>query len=231
MAAPACEEVGGGGPAQPGGPPPALLSWPLAGCRPDSLGDLFSAGTLAELARVAGAGGGAVALDLCGHTLQAAAGGKPGALHLLETRVPPAGLRSLALRNGTLALRPGVGLAFDSKQPLSVTLERVKLTRPAPTSGSASSASAGARVQRAPETPARSTAMVAFTNAVLGRMVQCRVELSPAGPGDASAVAQASTGVGRDGARRAAPYCDARGPAAAAPGSLKGAQQRSGSDF
>jgi hypothetical protein len=134
MAAP--EAAAAGGPPANAGPAPALLSWPLPGCRPGSLGDLFGVRVLAELARVAGAAGGAVVLDLCGHVLQAPAGGKPGPLHLLESRVPPAGLHSLTLRNGTLALRPGMGVAFASKQPFAVSLDWVKLTRPAPTSGS-----------------------------------------------------------------------------------------------
>jgi hypothetical protein len=171
MAATAAAEAAGG----PGQPPPVvLMSWPLPGCRPDSLSDLCSARTLAELARVAGAAGGAVALDLGGHTLQAPAGGRAGWLDLLEGGVPPAGLRSLALRNGTLALRPGLGLVVCSiSQPFAVSLEHIKLTRPAP-SGSG----------RAPRAPGNiGSSMVTFAGAGLsGRMVQCRVELSPAGP-------------------------------------------------
>jgi hypothetical protein len=168
-----------------------VLSWPLPGCRPDSLADLGSARTLAELACAAGAAGGAVALELGGHTLQAPAGGRPMMLQLLESGVPPAGLRSLALRNGTLALRPGMGLAIQSSQPLAVSLERVKLTRPAP--------SGSGRVPRAPD--CQGLCMLAFGGAVNGRVVQCRVELSPAGPAGLS-VRQVSVGVvAKEGAR------------------------------
>jgi hypothetical protein len=165
MAATAHEAVGG--PGAVAGAAPTVLSWPLPGCRPDSLGDLFSARALAELARVAGAAGGAVVLDLGGHTLQAAAGGRPGLLRLLEGGMPPAGLRSLALRNGTLALLPGMGLAFASKQPFAVCLERVKVTRPAPTSSFK-----GGNVPMVYLAGARLTA----------RLVVCRVELSRGGP-------------------------------------------------
>jgi hypothetical protein len=123
---------------------------------------------------VAGPAGGAVVLDLGGHTLHAPAGGRPGPLQLLAGGVPPAGLRSLALRNGTLALRPGMGVAFGSwKHPFAVSLEHIKLTRPAP----GGSSSAGAST--APG--AGSVPMVVFPGTVNGRMVQCRVELSPAG--------------------------------------------------
>jgi hypothetical protein len=48
-----------GGPEVVVGPAPLLLTWPLPGCRPDSLADLFSARALAELARVARTAGGA----------------------------------------------------------------------------------------------------------------------------------------------------------------------------
>jgi hypothetical protein len=186
MAAPAHEAAGGAGAVQPGEPSPAVLSWPLPGCRPDSLADLFSARTLAELARAAGAAGGAVALDLGGHTLHAPAGGRPMMLQLLESGVPPAGLRSLILRNGTLALRPGMGLAIGSRKPFAVCLEHVKLTRPAPSSGSS-------RAARAPV--GLGNTMVAFYGPGLsGRMVQCRVELSPAGPAGDS-MRQAAVGV------------------------------------
>jgi hypothetical protein len=154
------------------GPAPVVLSWPLLKCSADSLADLFSPRALAELARAAGATGGAAVLDLGGHTLQAPVGGRPGQLHLLESHVPPAGLRSLALRNGTLALRPGMGVAIGTIQPFAMALERVKVTRSAPTG----SVGASSRVALAP------TAMVTFGGAVSGRMVQCRVELSPAGP-------------------------------------------------
>jgi hypothetical protein len=183
------------------GAAPAVLSWPLPGCRADSLGDLFSACTLAELARVAGVAGGAVALDLAGHTLRAAAGGRPGRLELLVGGVPPAGLRSLALRNGMLALRPGLSVVFASSQPFAVTLEHVKLTRPAPAPGSV----AGARVQRSevvgdfagPSLIACPCPMVAFAGAGLSaRLVVCRVELSPAGPAGDS-MRQMAVGVGR----------------------------------
>jgi hypothetical protein len=187
MAAPAAEKSGG--PGAQAGPAPVMLSWPLPGCRPDSLADLFSPRALAELARVAGAAGGAVVLELGGHTLQAAAGGGRGVLHLLEGQEPPAGLRSLALHNGTLALRPGMGVAFASRQPFAVSLERVKVTRPAPTSGSARASS------RAALGPGGGTiAMVSFGGAVSGRMVQCRVELSPAGPAGNSRL-QVSIGI------------------------------------
>jgi hypothetical protein len=165
-----------------------MLTWPLPGCRPDSLADLFSPRTVAALARVAAAAGGAVALELGGHTLLAPAGGKPGPLHLLEGLEPPAGLHSLALRNGTLALRPGWGVAFASMQPFAVSLERVKLTRPAPTGSSG----AGSRAPLAPD--GGNTPMVAFSGAVSGRMVQCRVELSPAGRAGNSAL-QAAVGI------------------------------------
>jgi hypothetical protein len=172
MAAPAAEAAAG--PEAQAGPAPVVLSWPLPGCRPDSLTDLFNPRALAELARVAGAAGGAVVLELGGHTLQAPAGGRPGQLQLLQGQVPPAGLRSLALSNGTLALRPGMGVAFASSQPFAVSLERVKVTRSAPTSGSGAGSMA---VLARGNTP-----MVTFMGgAVSGRMVQCRVELSPAG--------------------------------------------------
>jgi hypothetical protein len=156
------------------GPAPVVVGWPLPGCSPYSLKDLFSKRTVAELARAAGAAGGAVVLELAGHVLQAPVGGRPGLLYLLESGVPPAGLRSLALRNGTLALQPGWGLEFASRQPLDVCLERVKLTRPAPTSGS------GAGGRRAHDSA--SSDMVTFQAEVSGFMRQCRVELSPAGP-------------------------------------------------
>ncbi len=172
-------EAGGGGRS---GPAPAMLSWPLPGCRLDSLTDLFSPRALAELARVAGAAGGAVALDLCGRVLQAPAGGRPGALYLLAGGVPPAGLRSLALRNGTLALRPGMEVVFSSKQPFAVCLEHVKLTRPAPIG----------KVQRFGGRAAM--AIVAFDGPVSVRMVQCRVELSPVGPAGYS-VREAAVGI------------------------------------
>ncbi len=152
-----------------------MLSWPLPGCRVDGLADLFSARALAELARVAGAAGGAVVLDLGGHTLKAPAGGRPEPLQLLKGGVPPAGLRSLALRNGTLALRPGMGLVLDSGPPFAVCLERIKLTRPAPTGGGS-----GGRVNRA--TDPEGDQMINFKGPGLaGRMVACRVELSPSG--------------------------------------------------
>ncbi len=180
------------------GPAPVVLSWPLPGCRPDSLTDLFSPRALAELARVAGPAGGAAVLELGGHTLQAPAGGRARPLQLLEGRVPPAGLRSLALRKGTLALRPGMGLVFSSTQPFSVSLERIKLTRPAPISGSGSGGGTGSR---AVLDGGGNIPMVAFGGAVSGRMVQCRVELCPAGPAGSSML-QASLGVCvRDGAR------------------------------
>jgi hypothetical protein len=175
-----------GEPVAVAGPAPVVLSWPLPGCRPDSLTDLFSPRALAELARVGGAEGGAVVLELGGHTLQAPAGGRPGSLHLLEGDVPPAGLHSLALRNGTLALRPGMGVAFASTQPFAVSLERVKLVRPAPIGGSG----AGSMVVLANN----NTAMVTFHGTVSGRMVHCRVELSPAGP--AGSGLQVAVGVG-----------------------------------
>jgi hypothetical protein len=176
-----------GGPGVEAGPAPVVLSWPLPDCRPDSLTDLFSPRALAELARVAGPAGGAAVLELGGHTLQAPASGKRGKLQLLEGRVPPAGLTSLALRNGTLALRPGMGVAFSSKQPFAVSLEGVKLVRPAPTGGSGT----GSREVLAHG----NTAMVSFMGgAVSGRMVQCRVELSPAGTAGDSAL-QVSVGV------------------------------------
>jgi hypothetical protein len=173
MAAPAAEAAAG--PEAQAGPAPVVLSWPLGACRPDSLADLFSPRALAELACVAGAAAGAAVLDLGGHTLQAPAGGRPGQLDLLQGQVLPAGLRSLALSNGTLALRPGMGVAFTSMQPFAVSLERVRITRPAPTSGSGAGSMAALAHGSAP--------MVTFVGgAVSGRMVQCRVELSPAGP-------------------------------------------------
>ncbi len=90
---------------QPGEQPPAVeMTWPLPGCGPDSLADLSSARTLAVLAGAAAAGGGAVALDLAKHVLRAPGGPS------LHVWVPPAGLRSLALRNGTLELQPGTGV-------------------------------------------------------------------------------------------------------------------------
>jgi hypothetical protein len=186
MAAPAAEDAGG--PEAQAGPAPVVLSWPLAGCRPDSLADLFNPRALAELARVAGAAGGAVVLELGGHTLQAAAGGGRGHIQL-EGQEPPAGLRSLALRNGTLALRAGWGVLICSKQPFAVSLERVKITRPAPT-GSAGASSRAVLGPGGGYIP-----MIAFGGAgVSGRMVQCRVELSPAGPAGNSRL-QVSIGI------------------------------------
>ncbi len=186
MAASLAPEAAGGREVE-AGPAPVVLSWPLPGCRPDSLTDLFSPRALAELARVAGPAGGAAVLELGGHTLQTPVGGKRGKLQLLEGRVPPAGLHSLALRNGTLALRPGMGVAFSSKQPFAVSLERVKVTRPAPTSGSGSGSMAVLA-------DGGYTPMVAFHRAVSGRMVECRVELSPAGPAGDSRL-QAAVGI------------------------------------
>jgi hypothetical protein len=186
MANPVPEEVAGG-PGPQAGPAPAELRWPLSGCRAGSLTDLFSARALAELARAAaGAAGGAVALDLCGHVLQAAPGARPGVLQLGGDKgVPPEELRSLALHNGTLALRPGMGVVFSSLQPFAVVLEHVKLTRPAHRGSSA-----GARTMEE-----GGCCMVAFAGAGLdGLMRQCRVELSPAGPAGDSAH-QVSMGV------------------------------------
>jgi hypothetical protein len=168
-------------------PTAALASWPLPGCRPDSLADLFSARTVAELARMAGAAGGAVALELGGHTLRAPAGRKPELLCLLEGGAPPAGLRSLALRNGTLALRPGTGLMLRSSQPLTLCLERVKITRPAPSGGSG----AGGKAARVPE---EGTSVVTFGGEVRALVRACRVELAPGGPAGDS-VRQAAVGV------------------------------------
>jgi hypothetical protein len=190
---------GAGAAAAEAGPAPAWLSWPLPGCRADSLGDPFSAGTVAELARVAGPAGGAVALNLCGHTLQAAAGGRQRLVCLLESLVPPAGLRSLALRNGTLALRPGMGLLFASNEPFAMCLERVKLTRPAPIGNSAAG-------RRAPDCGC--LAVVAFQGAVSGLMRACRVELSPAGPAGYSS---RQTAVGGRGGGRAGGACRVAG--------------------
>jgi hypothetical protein len=141
------------------GPAPVVLGWPLAGCRPDSLADLFSPRALAELARVAGPAGGAAVLELGGRTLQAPAGGRPGALQLLEDWDPPAGLSSLALRNGTLALRAGFGVAVCSTLPFAVSLEQVKITRPAPVS------SAGASSRAALELGVGNIATVSFVGA------------------------------------------------------------------
>jgi hypothetical protein len=166
------------------------MSWPLSGCRADSLADLVSPRAVAELARVAAAAGGAVVLELGGHTLKAPAGGRPGLLSLLESQVPPVGLHSLALRNGTLALLPGMGVAFSSStQPFAVSLEHIKLTRPAPIGGSG----AGSRAVLAPG--GGNISMIFFGGPVSGRMVQCRVELCPAGTAGHSAL-QLAVGVG-----------------------------------
>jgi hypothetical protein len=173
---------------------PAVLSWPLPGCRPDSLAELFSARTLAQLARVAGAADGAVALDLGGHTLQAQ-DGKPGRLQLLQGGVPPAGLRSLTMRNGTLALRPGVELWFSSTQPFAVSLEHIKLTRPPPSGAGGAGGKVALALGKGPN------AMVTFAHAVSGTMVQCRVELCPAGPAGYSAFQTAVGVAAREGAR------------------------------
>jgi hypothetical protein len=181
MAGPAAEAAGG--PVANAGPAPVVLSWPLPGCRPDSLPDLFSARALAELARVAGPAGGAAVLELGGHVLKAPAGGKPKPLQLPESGAPPVGLRSLALRNGTLALRPWMWVEFASSQPFAVSLERIKVTRPAPVGGTGAHARAALQASRAARqglTPG--VAMVVFGGAVSGRMVQCRVELCPVGP-------------------------------------------------
>jgi hypothetical protein len=189
MAAPAHEAPVGAGAGQPGEPAPAVLSWPLPGCRPDSLADLFSARTLAELARAAGAAGGAVVLELGGHTLRAPVGGKPETFELFRGEQPPAGLRSLALRNGTLALRPGTGLIIASKHHFAVSLERVKLTRPAPSRAVHMSSDNSVSM------------LIFFGSGMSGRMVQCRVELSPAGLAGKSK-RQAAIGVHAEGGAR-----------------------------
>ncbi len=164
--------------------PPAMLDWPLPGCDAGSLNDLCSARAVAVLARAAGAAGGGVALNLSGHTLVARGGSKAGPLHVLGARGPPLGLRSLALRDGTLVLRPSMGLAFVSDhEPLAVLLERVKLTRPVP-----GAAGSGAGGRAPPRTPGASEhQMLSFMGPeVSGRMVACRVELSPGGRVSAS---------------------------------------------
>jgi hypothetical protein len=165
---------------------PTVVRWPLPGCRFDRLHDLFSVRALAELARAAGATDGAVVLELGGHTLQAPAGSRLGWLYLFEACQPPAGLRSLVVRNGAFALRHGIGLAFESERPVAVCLERVKLTRPAP----------GGTGRRVPVT----CDMVNFAGAVSGVMRGCRVELSPSGPAGFSSLQMAVGVVAHDGA-------------------------------
>jgi hypothetical protein len=149
------------------GPPAVLLDWPLPGCGEASLTDLCGAGAVAELARVAGAGG-SVALDLGGRELATPAGGQLQELRLLCG--PLAGLRSVALRNGTLSLRPGQGLVFEPQAPLQLTLERVKLVRPAPLN-----------MERRPPKGGQE-GMLAFVGPhAEGRLAACRFELAPAG--------------------------------------------------
>jgi hypothetical protein len=149
-------------------PPAVLLDWPLPGCGEASLVDLCGPGAVAQLARAAGAGG-SVALDLGGRELATPAGGKlPLQLELLCG--PLAGLRSVALRNGTLSLRPGQGLAFQPQAPLQLTLERVKLVRPAPLN----------MERRLPKDG--QPGMLAFGGPhAEGRLAACRFELAPAG--------------------------------------------------
>jgi hypothetical protein len=149
-------------------PPAVLLDWPLPGCGEASLVDLCGAGAAAELARAAGAGG-SVALDLGGRELATPAGGKlPLQLRLLCG--PLAGLRSVVLRNGTLSLRLGRGLVFQPQAPLQLTLERVKLVRPAPLN-----------MERRPPKDGQE-GMLAFVGPhAEGRLAACRFELAPAG--------------------------------------------------
>jgi hypothetical protein len=148
------------------GPPAVQLDWPLPGCSGVNLADLCGPGAAAELARAAGAGG-SVALDLGGRELATPAGGRQE-LRLLCG--PLAGLRSVALRNGTLSLRPGQGLVFHPQAPLQLTLERVKLVRPAPLN-----------MERRPPKGGREGMLAFLGPHAEGRLAACRFELAPAG--------------------------------------------------
>jgi hypothetical protein len=156
-----------GAPAPHLAPPAVLLGWPLPGCGEASLSDLCGAAAVAELARAAGAGG-SVALDLGGRELAAPAGGKLQELRLLCG--PLARLRSVALCNGTLSLRPGQGLVFQPQAPLQLTLERVKLVRPAPLN----------MERRLPKDGQAGMLEILGPHAE-GRLAACRFELAPAG--------------------------------------------------
>jgi hypothetical protein len=149
-------------------PPAVLLDWPLPGCGEASLVDLCGAGAAAQLARAAGAGG-SVALDLGGRELATPTGGKVQLLLRLLCR-PLAGLRSVALRNGTLSLRPGQGLVFQPQAPLQLTLERVKLVRPAPLN-----------MERRPPKDGQPRMLTIIGEHAEGRLAACRFELAPAG--------------------------------------------------
>jgi hypothetical protein len=156
------------GPPPQHAPPAVLLDWPLPGCGEASLVDLCGAGAAAELARAAGAGG-SVALDLGGRELATPAGGK---LQLLLRLLcgPLAGLRSVVLHNGTLSLRPGQGLLFEPQAPLQLTLERVKLVRPAPLN-----------MERRPPKDVEPQMLTFLGSHAEGRLAACRFELAPAG--------------------------------------------------
>jgi hypothetical protein len=147
-------------------PPAVLLDWPLPGCGEASLDDLCGAGAVAELGRAAGAGG-SVALDLGGRELATLAGGRQE-LRLLCG--PLAGLCSVVLHNGTLSLQPGQGLVFGPQAPLQLTLQHVKLVRPA----------SPAEELQPPKDG--SPQMLAFVGPHAdGRLAACRFELAPAG--------------------------------------------------
>jgi hypothetical protein len=148
-------------------PPAVLLDWPLPGCGEASLADLCGPGAAAELARAAGPGG-SVALDLGGRELATPAGNKLQELRLLCG--PLAGLRSVALRNGTLSLRPGQGLVFQPQAPLQLTLERVKLVRPAPLN-----------MERRPPKDGQQRMLTFLGPHAEGRLAACRFELAPGG--------------------------------------------------
>jgi hypothetical protein len=152
--------------------PPLELRWPL---RPSAGGllDLCSPSTARELAAAAGEAGSpgsgphAVVLDLGGRELAAPAGSKPGFLFLPVGSGPAAGgVASLTLRDGTIVLRPGQALAVHGPC-CRVVLERVRLVRPA----------LGLRqVWRQGCIPP-----MLSLQACEARLVECRLELAPAG--------------------------------------------------
>jgi hypothetical protein len=156
------------GPSPQLAPPAVLLDWPLPGCGEANLADLCGAGAAAELARAAGAGG-SVAQDLGGRELATPAGGKAQLLLRLLFG-PLAVLRSVALHNGTLSLRPGQGLVFQPQAPLQLTLERVKLVRPAPLN-----------MERRPPKEGQASLLEFVGLHAEGRLAACRFELAPAG--------------------------------------------------
>ncbi len=154
-------------------PPPLELQWPL---RPGAGGllDLCSSDTTRGLAAAAAEAlhaavgpHAAVVLDLGGLELAAPAGSKPGYLFLPVGSGPAAGgVASLTLRNGTIVLRPGQALTVHGPC-CRVVLERVKLVRPPLGLGQA-------------WRPNLMPCML-YLHACDARLVECRLELAPAG--------------------------------------------------